>query len=114
MAEALGISAAVVQFLDIAVRLSVNINWLCSELRDVPQWLHRFKLDLDQQVAIAQCVQSSSSLANISSSPSSGLSSATPIDGPLNDYLRNMRRLQSTFHAQAECKISHPIVGLYR
>ena len=45
MAEALAISAAVVQFLDVSFRLSVKLGELVSELHDVPERLRILKSD---------------------------------------------------------------------
>jgi hypothetical protein len=54
MAEAVAATAAIVQFVDVAVRLSFYLSHLCSEVRNVPQRFHRLQIDLRQQIEVAQ------------------------------------------------------------
>lgn len=57
MAEIVATAAAVIQFVDVAARLSSCLHHFCSKVRDVP---HRFRClqdDLRQQVEIAQHIQ---------------------------------------------------------
>jgi hypothetical protein len=91
MAEILGISAAVVQFLDIAVRVSMELSRLYSDLRDVPDKLHRLKLDIDQQIAIAKYIKSSHATFQ-RDSPGTSTSTA-PINQTLADYMITMEEL---------------------
>lgn len=94
MADALAISAAVVQFLDIAIRLTLQLSSLYKEVRDVPEKLQRLKTDLDQQIAIAKYVESShASFWNGSAATSAG---SVPLDQPLADYIVVMEQLLGT------------------
>ena len=54
MAEVIGAVAGIVQFLDVAVRLSSSLGRLCSDVRNVPQRFHQLRIDLDQQLHIIQ------------------------------------------------------------
>ena len=54
MAEVIGAVASVVQFFDVAVRLSSSLGRLCSDVRNVPQRFHQLRIDLDQQLHIIQ------------------------------------------------------------
>jgi hypothetical protein len=93
MADILAISAAVVQFLDIAVRVSMELSSLYSDLRDVPGELRRLKLGIDQQIAIAKYIQSSHATFQ-SDSPGTSTSTA-PINQTLADYMLAMDELAS-------------------
>lgn len=57
MAEAVAAAAAVIQFVDVAVRLSFKLNRLCSEVHNAPLRLQRLKTDLLHQIDIAQGVK---------------------------------------------------------
>lgn len=57
MAELLGISAAVVQFLDIGLRLCLKIHSLSNEVGDVPHKLKILRAHLTQQVEVAKNIQ---------------------------------------------------------
>lgn len=57
MAEVLGISAAVVQFLDVGLRLCLKIHSLSNAVRDVPQKLKVLRSHLMQQVEVAKHIQ---------------------------------------------------------
>lgn len=59
MAEALGVSAAVVQFVDIGLRLCLRLHSFCSEVRDVPQKLNALQDHLKQQIEVASSIQNS-------------------------------------------------------
>jgi len=104
MAESLAIATAVVQFVDVAVRLSCKLSWLCSELRDAPQWLHNLKSELDQQIAVGQLCQHT--YATTLDLPALGIDSANgntaPSWAPLEDYLRTMEQLSALIE-----KVSH-------
>lgn len=52
MAEILGIAAAAAQFLTIAVKLSVKLNWICSEVHHAPKRLQDLRKSLDQQITL--------------------------------------------------------------
>ncbi|KAF4157379.1 hypothetical protein CNMCM6936_005687 [Aspergillus lentulus] len=91
MADILAISAAVVQFLDVAVRVSLGLGKLYSDIRDVPGQLHRLKLDIDQQIAIAKYILSSH--ATFQSDPPTAFTATSPIDQTLADYVLAMEEL---------------------
>lgn len=57
MAEIVATAAALIQFVDVAVRLSSQLCRLCSEVRNVPHRFHNLQLDLRQQLEIAQHIQ---------------------------------------------------------
>ena len=54
MAEIIGVVSSIVQFLDVAVRLSSRLSHLCSDVQNVPQRFHLLRIDLDQQLQVAQ------------------------------------------------------------
>ncbi|KAI0410263.1 hypothetical protein F5X98DRAFT_359939 [Xylaria grammica] len=91
MAEILGISAAVVQFIDIAFRLSSGLGNLYKDLRDVPAELQDLKLDIDQQIAIAEYIRSSHAVF-WNTSPT-GSAMPCPVDGTLASYMLLMEQL---------------------
>lgn len=57
MAEVVGAVSSIVQFVDVAVRLSSCLSRLCSDIRNVPQRFHQLRIDLDQQLEVAQEIQ---------------------------------------------------------
>lgn len=59
MAEALGISAAVVQFVDLGFRLGLKLHAFCSEVRDVPHKLMILEVHVKQQTEVASRIQAS-------------------------------------------------------
>ncbi|KAL1869622.1 hypothetical protein Daus18300_005476 [Diaporthe australafricana] len=80
MAEALGIAAAVVQFLDIGARLCLKIHFFASEVRDVPQKLNNLKSHLVQQIELAESIQTSVIGSSFSLSDSSKASLKAIVD----------------------------------
>ena len=54
MGEVIGAVASLVQFLDVAVRLSSRFGRLCSDVRNVPQRFHQLRKDLNQQLHVTQ------------------------------------------------------------
>lgn len=107
MADALAISAAVVQFLDIAIKLTLKLSSLYKEVRDVPEKLQRLQLDLDQQIAIAKYVESSH--ASFWNGPPATSSGSMPLDQPLADYVATMKQLLDAVHT-----IMKPEAGIVR
>jgi hypothetical protein len=91
MADALAISAAVVQFLDVAIRLALQLSSLYKEVQDVPGKVRRLQVDTDQQIAIARHVQSTHATFWNGSSPTTTVSMS--IDQPLADYIATMEDL---------------------
>lgn len=57
MAEVVAAAAAVIQFVDVAVRLSSQLHQLCSEVRNVPHRFQRLQTDLRQQIEVAEHIQ---------------------------------------------------------
>lgn len=91
MAEAIAIPAAVVQFLDVGVRLSLKLGELISDLRDVPDLLCSLKCDLDQKLAIAQHIKSSHAIFSTPSPAHTGV--VVPVDQVMADYMDTMGRI---------------------
>ena len=58
MAEAVAATAAIIQFVDVAIRLSSHLGHLCSEVRNVPHLFARLQADLKQQLEVAQVLKS--------------------------------------------------------
>ena len=56
MAE-LGAVASIVQFVDVAVRLSSGLNRICSDVRNVPKRFQQLRKDLDEQLEVAREIQ---------------------------------------------------------
>ena len=54
MTAVIGAVASIVQFLDVAVRLSSCLSRLCSDVRNVPQRFHQLRIDLDQQLHVTR------------------------------------------------------------
>ena len=57
MAEVVGAVAAVVQFVDVALRLSSCLERFCSDVRNVPRRFTQLQTDLRHQTEIAQQIQ---------------------------------------------------------
>ena len=57
MAEVVGAVAAVVQLVDVALRLSSCLERFCSDVRNVPRRFLQLQIDLRQQIEIAQHIQ---------------------------------------------------------
>ena len=56
MAE-IGAVASIVQFVDVAVRLSSHLNRVCCEMRNVPKRFQQLRKDLDEQLGVAREIQ---------------------------------------------------------
>ncbi|KAI0802918.1 hypothetical protein GGR55DRAFT_403769 [Xylaria sp. FL0064] len=91
MVDVLTVSAAVVQFLDVAIRLSGKLGSLYTDLRDVPAELQNLKLDIDQQIEIARYIQSSH--ATFSNVPQASSIAIPSIDQTLASYISLMEQL---------------------
>lgn len=81
MAEIVAATAAIVQFVDVAVRLSCGLGRFCSEVRHVPRHFHRLLEDVRQQVKVAQRIQTHYLPAFATSTASS------TFDDPLVEYI---------------------------
>ena len=81
MAEIVATAAAVVQFVDVAVRLSSHLGRLCSEVRNVPHRFRRLQEGLRQQIEVAQHIQ-----AHYLPAFATAVSSST-FDAPLLEYI---------------------------
>ncbi|KAF7521464.1 hypothetical protein G7054_g12450 [Neopestalotiopsis clavispora] len=88
------ISAAVVQFLDIAVRLTLQLSSLYKQVQDVPEKLQYLQADIDQQITIARYVQSTHATFWNASPPITVVSMS--INQPLTDYVAIMEQLLET------------------
>ncbi|TGO56095.1 hypothetical protein BCON_0082g00070 [Botryotinia convoluta] len=54
MAEAIGLAAAIVQFVDIGLRAYLKLDQFCTDIRDAPQIIQNLQVDLRQQLDIAE------------------------------------------------------------
>ncbi|TGO46126.1 hypothetical protein BOTNAR_0612g00060 [Botryotinia narcissicola] len=54
MAEAIGIAAAIVQFVDIGLRTYLKLDQFCTDICDAPQIIQNLQVDLRQQLNIAE------------------------------------------------------------
>jgi hypothetical protein len=97
--DTLAISAAVVQFVDIGLRVSIKLGGIYSDLRDVPARLHRLKLDIEEQIAFARFIQSSH--ATFWGREPSSTPAEPRIDGTVADYLRTMEQLSDLLQSIA-------------
>lgn len=90
MAEAVAAAAAIIQFLDVAVRLSSHLNHLCSDVRNVPHRFQRLQVDLGQQIKIAEHIKTHCL--------PSFATPATPstFDAPLQEYIKLADELSKT------------------
>jgi hypothetical protein len=107
MAEILGISAAVVQFLDIAVRLSLKLGSVYKDLQDVPCELQRLKGDIDQQINVARYIQSSH--APFWASLQSNSAVASSVDETLTGYMALMDELLDILKSVANKDDTGPV-----
>lgn len=103
MAEALAISAAVVQFLDIGLRLSIKLGELVSELKDAPDFLRGLKSALDRQILMAQRIRSTHPI--FTNSSATCLDTVTLVDDALAEYLHMMEQLVGII--QSVCNEQH-------
>lgn len=90
MAEVVGAVAAVVQFVDVALRLSSCLERFCSDVRNVPRRFLQLQIDLRQQIEIAQHIQNDHvpGFATTVSSPT--------LDAPLLEYISLADELSKT------------------
>lgn len=103
MAEVLAISAAVVQFLDIGLRLSIKLGEFVSEFKDAPDFLRGLKSSLDRQMLVAQRIRSTHPI--FSSSSATCLDTVTLADDALAEYLHTMEQLMGI--VQSVCNEQH-------
>ncbi|KAH8586825.1 hypothetical protein B0O99DRAFT_748061, partial [Bisporella sp. PMI_857] len=61
MAEIISLVAATAQFLDIAIRLSVKLSRIGSEIRDAPKRLQDLRISLNQQISLVRKIQTNTS-----------------------------------------------------
>ncbi|KAI0610754.1 hypothetical protein TUN199_04565 [Pyrenophora tritici-repentis] len=87
MAEAIGAAAAVLQFLDVALRLKSCLDRFCSDVRNVPRRFLQLQADLRQQSDLAKHIQTQL--------PPQAVASSTP-NGPLPDYIAIANELCTT------------------
>ena len=90
MAETISAIAGIVQFIDVAVRLSSGLSRLCSDIRDVPQLFHQLRIDLVQQLQVAQEIRTHH-LPTFASTVAS-----STFDSPLLDYIALAEQLHRT------------------
>lgn len=89
MAEVLGITAAVVQFLDIGLRLTLKIRSFSSEVHDVPRKLNSVREHVMQHIEVASSIQTSVISSTLSLDPGSEALLKTILD----DQRREMELL---------------------
>ena len=90
MAETISAVAGIIQFIDMAVRLSSGLNRLYSDIRDVPQLFHQLRIDLEQQLKVAQEIRTQH-LPTFASTVTSSTS-----DKVLLDYIALAEQLHKT------------------
>lgn len=89
MADPLSISAAVVQFLQITIRLCLKLHSFCAEMYDLPERLGSLESDLKQQIQVADDIQGLVS----GTPPALNSSSINSLQAILDDYSRKMEHL---------------------
>lgn len=89
MADPLSISACVVQFLDISVRLCLKLHHLCSEMHDVPHKLRGLEADIREQTSVVEGLRALTTKSNSNIEPSS----LKGLETILEEYSRAMERL---------------------
>jgi hypothetical protein len=90
MAEIVGTVAAVVQFVDVALRLSSCLERFCSDVRNVPRRFLQLRSDLRQQIEIAQHIRNHN-LPGFATAVSS-----STFDTPLVEYINLAEELCKT------------------
>ncbi|CAN9101984.1 unnamed protein product [Alternaria alternata] len=90
MAEVVGAVAAVVQFVDVALRLSSCLERFCSDVRNVPRRFLQLQIDLRQQIEIAQHIQNDH-VPGFATTVSS-----STLDAPLLEYTSLAEELSKT------------------
>ncbi|CAN9330023.1 unnamed protein product [Alternaria alternata] len=90
MAEVVGAVAAVVQFVDVALRLSSCLERFCSDVRNVPRRFLQLQIDLRQQIEIAQHIQNDH-VPDFATTVSS-----STLDAPLLEYISLADELSKT------------------
>jgi hypothetical protein len=90
MAEVVGAVAAVVQFVDVALRLSSCLERFCSDVRNVPRRFLQLQIDLRQQIEIAQHIQNDH-VPGFATTVSS-----STLDAPLLEYISLADELSKT------------------
>lgn len=106
MAEVLGITAAVIQFLDIGLRLTLKIHSFSSEVRDVPRKLSVLKDHVIQHVEMASSIQTSISNSSF------GLNSSS--EAQLNAILDDQRRQMEILLQLLDSITNNDDDGLFR
>lgn len=95
MAEALGITAAVVQFLDIGLRLTLKIRSFSSEVHDVPRKLNVVRDHVTQHIEVASSIQTSITSSTLSLDPSSEALLKTILDDQRREMELLLKLLES-------------------
>ena len=93
MAEVVGAVAAVVQFVDVALRLSSCLERFCSDVHNVPRRFTQLQTDLRQQIEIAQQIQNHR-LPGFATT-----TSASTFNTPLAEYISLAEELCKTLEA---------------
>jgi len=96
-----------VQFLDIALRLSLKLGSVYRDLRDVPGELNCLKADIDQQINIARCIQSSH--APFWGGLQSNSAVATSVDGTLASHMSLVNELLDLLQSVANRDDTGPV-----
>ena len=108
MAEIVGVVTGIVQFIDVAVRLSSCLSRICADISNVPERLHQLRNDLDCQLEVAQEIQAHRSLSLVPMAPSSAfdqslleyIALADDLRGTLEELLasNSKSRLKRSWH----------------
>ena len=85
----LGVIAAVVQFIDVGLRLSTRLTGFCADFRDAPQQIQRLNIEIKQQLKIAQDIKKATQVV------SSEIQGLATFEHPHQDYMNLASKLQS-------------------
>lgn len=102
MAEILGITAAVVQFLDVGLRLCLKIHSFSSEVRDVPQKLNVVRDHLIQHVEMASSIQTSITNSSFNLDDSSEALLKVILDGQRLEMMELLLKLLDSITNKAD------------
>jgi len=104
MAEVVGAVTAVVQFVDVALRLSSCLERFCSDVRNVPRRFTQLQTDLRQQIDMAQQIQNHH-LPGFATTVSS-----SAFNTPLTEYIDLVQELLKTL----ESLLSHKNTAFFQ
>lgn len=98
MADPLAISAGIVQFTSVALRLCTKLHWFCSEMQDIPNTMAQLHQDLKQQLSMAQDIQAAHGKISHAATTAPA-TTGTHLEPILDDYLQAMKALLMTLES---------------